>query len=784
MRRHTMSEKNTAIVLVIILTCFIFITDSYAEKLDLASKLVLSAKSGGNISKGLQKAVVVSDTHIRLLVKGDTGAVRGFVESYGGSAGAVAGNIIAVSLPIDMVSQLAEEEYVQRIEAERRLRKRNDAAAEHVGVRDVQLGLDPLDTGYIGEGVIVGVIDSGIDIRHEAFAAKDDPAKSRILSIWDQGATDGTPPAGYDYGVEWTREQIESDLANGTETVTHRDNDGHGSHVAATAAGTGSPEGDYTGMAPGADIIMVAYGEGGEIEGLGDYIDQELKFHTSVIDAARYIYDKASELGRPAVINASIGTQFSPHNGSTLMEQALDNLLMEKPGRVFCASAGNSGTDYIHWSVDALGSDPSWSYALAVLEMYDDEETPLILQYAVIETDDPDNTALSVGFDIFNENGESEQVDQTSWVTIKELADTKDGFFHYYGEQGDTFDASVVLIAEETEQPGVYNLVLYAEDIIDIDEDDQYTNANPLRLMAKGSGSIHAWNIIAATKDDIDYYIEPEGEGFTPLDTRYTVEIPGTAELVIAVAAYNNVETFVNSTGTTMPDQEERQPVGKIADFSSIGPTSDGRMKPDIAAPGHLVTSALSADADPDEYEDMIIVGGKYANLSGTSMATPVTTGSIALYLEQNPTASVSQVRNAILLSVDKDEYTGDVPNEYFGYGKLNIFNAMATITTQVASDKNGIPAAFEIGQNFPNPFNPSTTVPYTINMPGVVDISIYNMLGQEITTLVDRYHGPGNYVTRWNGLNMNGNEVSGGVYYYKLKAADTTISRKMLLVK
>ena len=160
-----------------------------------------------------------------------------------------------------------------------------------------------------GKGIIVGVVDTGIDPKHAAF-------QGRILSIWDQVLSgDGVAEGGY--GVELT----------GNLLTTSRDLHGHGTHVSGIAAGSDET---YCGVAPEADLVMVKT----------DFMDAH------IADGVRYIFRVADEMDRPAVVNLSLGGHWDPHDGTDSLSQIID--AESGPGKIVCCAAGNEGNDNIH----------------------------------------------------------------------------------------------------------------------------------------------------------------------------------------------------------------------------------------------------------------------------------------------------------------------------------------------------------------------------------------------------------------------------------------------------
>ena len=190
--------------------------------------------------------------------------------------------------------------------------------------RNTKRTQSPPLAGFNGNNVVVGLVDSGIQYQHDDF--KNPDGTTRIYSIWDQ-LTVGIAPQPYNYGNECTQAQINAG------TCGEVDAEGHGTHVAGSAAGDGSATGNavpqfkYSGMANKATIIMVKT----------DFTD------TGLIDAVKYIFAKAALLGRPAVVNMSLGTNLGPHDGTLDLELGLNALV--GPGKVIVSSAGNEQYD-------------------------------------------------------------------------------------------------------------------------------------------------------------------------------------------------------------------------------------------------------------------------------------------------------------------------------------------------------------------------------------------------------------------------------------------------------
>ena len=243
------------------------------------------------------------------------------------------GGYAIVTLPEDQIDAFAALPEVEYMEKPRRLFFSVDQGRSVSCISSVQAG----PQGLLGKGVLVAVIDSGVDWRHSDFQTED--GKTRIVRLWDQ-TLPGNPPDGYSFGTEYTEEEINEALAGRREIAT-RDTSGHGTGVLGIAAGNGRASGGrYRGVAPEADILVVK---------LGSPEPDGFPRTTELMQAVDYAVRVARSRNQPVAVNLSFGNTYGSHEGNSLVETFLDT--MANQGRVSIAvGTGNEGADGGHTS--------------------------------------------------------------------------------------------------------------------------------------------------------------------------------------------------------------------------------------------------------------------------------------------------------------------------------------------------------------------------------------------------------------------------------------------------
>jgi len=289
----------------------------------------------------------LSNSLIGAMVKVNKEFSRQEFENLGVTIRTIAGDIITIHFPENKIQEIIDYNGLDYMQIDEPIGMLLDSARKRCGVDLVHSGLGQNTMGLTGKGVIVGIVDAGFDYTHPVFLDTT-LQKLRISRVWEH-SKQGTPPEGYNYGRELkTQEEILQ--AKGDVAFTH------GTHVASIAAGSGNGSDDkYLDIAPDAEIVAVAIHR-------EDYSQWKSTALSDIVDAFNYIFTYAEMQGKPAIINLSWGQAHGPRNGTSLFNQAVNNMI--KPGRAVTISAGNSGEDKMHFYYSFSQQDTAFYTAL------------------------------------------------------------------------------------------------------------------------------------------------------------------------------------------------------------------------------------------------------------------------------------------------------------------------------------------------------------------------------------------------------------------------------------
>ena len=589
-----------------------------------------------------------------LFVIGNTTKIKAEVHSLGGEVVRSVDNIVQIKLPVGSIESFSQKSFVQAIPYSFSKGKAlSDTMTIHNDVTPIHNGISPLLQPYTGKGVVVGVIDTGNDIVHPDF--KDTLGNTRIYRIWDQ-----------------VTNQYWDSISINNNTCTHTDYDGvdHGTHVAGIAAGNGLAINNYCGVAPEATIVAVA----------SDF--NAPNWLLTVVDAAAYIFDVADSLNMPCVINASIGEYFGSHDGTDPAAKLIDSLVNYKPGRAFVAAAGNAG--FFNWHVNqVVDADTSSSY----LKYNASSSLGFGSVFYEVWSDTIDFNNVDYAFGANLPNGTFEERGRTPFFNIKNRL----GTFTDTIKNGSNIIAVVETYAELQGDKYLLQVLLNEPD----------SNTYNFSILSTGSGQFDFWSTSLLGTSDIVSSGLPTITQYPPI-AHYT-KPDSSQTMVSSFQCHPNLLTvanFVNRKTYLDVDSILRiVPVtpGAKANSSSLGPNRRGVLKPDIGATGDYTIGPNSADvitanmnAGPIARE-RVAFGAMHRRNGGTSMASPVVAGVVALYFEKCPNATMAEVKNAILSTAKQDTFTGIVPNFAFGYGKVNAFAALnnSNYYLTLGADKN-----------------------------------------------------------------------------------------------
>ncbi len=536
----------------------------------------------------------------------------------------LSGGYAIVTLPQADVDVLAALPQIEYIEKPKRLYFGLDAGRAASCINPVQSGAfaraepniqpETVARGLLGEGVLVAVIDSGVDYFHPDFRKED--GSSRILYLWDQIAD-----------AEYTKEEIDRALAAGGREaglaiVPEQDQSGHGTEVLGIAAGNGRASGGrYRGAAPRSDLIIVK---------LGVAREQGFPRTTELMQAIEYVYQKAAELGQPMAVNISFGNVYGSHRGNSLLETYM-NMMAARGRSVITVGTGNEANTGGHASGRLMRSSRDRQIGLpensSVTGGYGSREFGQQEIELLISEFEPSlslqiwkNYVDEFRVSILHPDGSIAGPFGPEVGTFRyQLGSTE--LLVYYGEPSPYQDGQEIYVdflpRETYIDSGIWKILL-----------------TPQRIV---TGEYELWLSDARSRNPGTQFLQPDAD--------VTLTIPSAASQVIAAGAYDARRNAA-------------------ASFSGRGwPDDDRPIRPDLVAPGVEITTTA--------------VGGGYVSVTGTSFAAPFVTGSAALMMEwgivrgNDPYLYGEKIRAYLRRGARQLPGFEQWPNHVVGYGAL-----------------------------------------------------------------------------------------------------------------
>lgn len=533
----------------------------------------------------------------------------------------------------------------------------DDTARVTHKVHWVQEGMAPLPSPYTGKNVLIGLVDNGLDYRHPDFL--DSLGRTRVLRYWDHNLTGAGAPSPYNYGVEFDS----TDMNNGL-IASNIAGSAHGTTVTSMAVGNGRSNGSNRGMAPDANIVMV-------------HTNFNLPNWTlTVADAVEYIFAVADSYGMPAVVNLSVGTYLGSHDGNDPAAQMIEQLLEDQPGRIVVCAAGNSGAWSKYHVHGQATPDTSFTWFLnntnsalgpnkIYFDFWADAAVASTIQYG-FGADHNSNYSLrgESNFKALNFNMGAVPLRDTIYGTGGHILATIES---YREIQGNQFHMEVLFNRIDSTN------YLYRFSTFGQGEYDLWSGVNiGLNVIVENIPTVLQMPKI------VDYQL--------PDSLQSIVSSWNCSEKVVSVGNVRNRLGHINRNYGQYYPSNYPSVVGQLSPSSSKGPTRLGVIKPDITAGGDVTLGAGPLDflANPAN-NGSIDSGGWHMRNGGTSMASPVVAGIAALYLQRCPKGNYASFLNLVHGTAIQDVFTGNNPNNAYGYGKVDGFEIVKNVSTLVS---------------------------------------------------------------------------------------------------
>ncbi len=569
------------------------------------------------------------------------------------------GDIFIADVPLDGIGKLAADRRVNRIEIERGSRPTLDSIAFFTHSDPVHAG-EGLPQAFTGRGVVMGVMDVGFDFTHPTFR---DPVTGacRISRVWDFLSTD-TASSNMYVGAEYVGAEAVEQYAHSRDAAKIY----HGTHTLGIAAGNGCGT-VYRGMAPESDICLVSNAVNDDVE----YIDTADYYkYTYATDALgfKYIFDYAASVGQPCVISFSEGSEQDLRGDDILYYTVLER--MTGPGRIIVSSAGNAGmrNTYMEKSAEC-GRAGSFLSAWGKTLSFTMKSAGAFTARIVIHSERGDTITVQ-------SRSVCEAADSTLSCTL-----SADGTDYTIGVSAypSCYDS------RET----VYDMTITGPKHIG--------TTVPLSLELLDTGAL-----VEMFHGNTTMATNPADPSLSAAVPTHSINSPASAPCVICVGGTACRPTYTNADGEEVVSVWGES--GQRGNYSSVGPTFDGRIKPEVMAPGANIISAMSSfymESQPDDRKNIterFDYGGRtygWFSTGGTSMSSPAVGGIIALWLQANPNLSPDDIRGVLARTCTPCGDYGETPNNYIGYGQIDAYAGLIDVL--------GLSAVHGISRNNPH---------------------------------------------------------------------------------
>ena len=567
------------------------------------------------------------------------------------------GRVFIMDIPLCQIASMSKDRRVERIEAEPMPRPAMDVTPGQVNATPVYDGTE-LPQAFTGKGVAAGVFDNGFDFTHPTFLDSDGNSRAHYYYDFCWQNNDGT------LGHAIT--SPDEILAYGH--THHAGASLHGTHVMGIMAG-GAVGGKYQGLAPESDIYAAHFNSLSN-----DFDNPDEQTSATCILGFKYLFDQAEKDGKPCVVNFSSGDSYTLGHQRLLESEALQTLT--GPGRIIVTCAGNDGyhSAYLEKPENVRQAGTVIVNGVGGGQYIDlDIITPVNqlvrLDFLGIRLIDPQIE----GTIMFQTDSILAEQDTCRFMTTVSLGDVHLKVYksEYQDERGDVLHVHGVM-------PNLAYLMLCGATFLLTGDGPAWVYSDIQFCPFVNISSVPAYSY---AKDG------------------YSLWWPGTLPGLITVGATGYKSSFRNIYGemnTEVDDLAASQP-GQIARFSSQGPTFEGLIKPDVCAPGVSINAAFNSYVEMTEQvrkelTDKVEYNGKtyyYIAQSGTSMATPVVAGTIALWLQAKPDLTPEEILDVFAHTCTHPDASMEYPNSTYGYGQIDAYAGLLYILDVLSNIPN-----------------------------------------------------------------------------------------------
>ena len=589
----------------------------------------------------------------------------------------ILGDMVSLLIPADKLSALEQVDAFSYVRADQYNQLQNQEARKTTGVEQVNTSAaaqaQGLPKAFTGEGVVVGVIDNGIDFNHAAFCHPNGATRIKKAIILKD-----------DQLVEYGEKDIPA--------LTTDNDESHGTHTSATAGGSDTGNGQQ-GVAPQAELFLC---------GLRDVLSDN-----NLILCMKKIFEYADQVGKPAVINMSIGTPLGFHDGSDAVGKAIVTLTENgtKPGCAVVVSSGNAAENSQSIVKTLSATSDQLKTVLGASEITEEKAVKYSCNYFVYASDFKDFSC------------ELKLVD----ITTGKLEDVGT---HMLTSDGKTYTPKLDKGTDPTAKgdKGTYYALELKGDAPLMD-DAKYrlalivqpgTAGQTIKMMSNGDDNIEPC-FDAPTAGGYDF----SANGYTKGNSDFTASVFASNDAVISVGAFITRNTFKDWNGKDRYYLASKvtgqvQEIGEIVDFSSYGIDDNGKPRPTLIAPGQGIISGTNnynytdyfvkdSPGEPDTQKSLTTLIGSvelngrkswYHVEQGTSMSCPHVAGIVALWMQAKPSLTANEILSVMKETCINDKYTTDpskIPSGntvQTGYGKIDCLAGLKKILGTTAIER------------------------------------------------------------------------------------------------